>query len=113
MDKYYVFMVFYKKGKYKVKEFDNDDEMRDFLINYLNKYKKYCIIKNLNICSLYDLIHESIKVGLIVKDQRAGYSVVKAIGGEEIEDSSSEDSEDEYDESYSSQSLEDENVVEL
>jgi len=113
MDKYFVFMVFYKKGKYKVKEFDNDDEMRDFLINYLNKHNKYCILKNLKLLNLYELIMESIKVGSIVLEKREGYAVVKAIGGEEIEDSYSSDEYEEETTSEESEEFENENVVEL
>ena len=95
-------MVYYKKGKYKVKEFDTDDEMGDFLISYLKKYNKYTIIKNLRNASLYELVQESIKVGSIVLDERAGYAVVKAVGGVEIEDSESSDFEESYQSSYTS-----------
>jgi hypothetical protein len=103
MDKYFVFMVYYKKGKYKVKEFDTEDEMGDFLISYLKKYSKYTIIKNLRNASLYELIAESIKVGSIVLDEREGYAVVKAVGGGEVEDSEeSGDFEDSYQSSYTS-----------
>jgi hypothetical protein len=101
MDKYFVFMVFYKKGKYKVKEFDTEDEMEDFLIIYLTKHSKYCNIKNFRGVSLFGLIHEALKVGSIVLDERAGYGIVKAIGGEDIQDSTDdEEEEEEYIESF-------------
>ena len=99
-EKIYVFMVFYKKGKWKVKELNNEDELEDFLINYLNKHKKYCRLSDLRTCSLFDLINECIKVGMIVSDERAGYSIVKVVRGNEFEDSySSEECEDDFVES--------------
>ncbi len=88
MEVVYVFLVFHKKGKYKVKEFDGEDELEDFLIKYLNKNKKYSNIDFKN-CSLYELVNESIKVGSIILDERVGYGIVKVVSGKEFEDSCS------------------------
>ncbi len=116
MEVVYVFLVFHKKGKYKVKEFDGEDELEDFLIKYLNKNKKYSNIDFKN-CSLYELVNESIKVGSIILDERVGYGIVKVVSGKEFEDSCSYSEEDEYVDSESDveaeaedENVEDENV---
>ena len=106
MESIYVFLVFYKKGKYQVKEFDGEDELETFLIKYLKKYKRYRIPPPS--LSLYDLIHECLKVGSIVLDERAGYGIVKVISGSEFQDSCTSE-EEEYLESNESGSDECEN----
>jgi hypothetical protein len=105
MESIYVFLVHHKKGKYQVKEFDGEDELETYLIKYLKKYKKYRIPPPS--VSLFDLIKESIKVGLIVLDEKQGYGIVKVISGNEFEDSYSSSSE-EYLESNDSESEEEE-----
>ena len=102
MEVVYVFLVFHKKGKYKVKELDGEDELEDFLIKYLNKHKKYCNI-DLKNSSLYELVNEGVKVGSIVLDERQGYGIVKVVYGTEFEDSCS-CSEEEFEESIDSSS---------
>ena len=92
MDTYYVFMVYHKKGKYKVKEFESEDELEDFIKLYLNKYRQYAKLGIYE--SLYNMINESIKVGMIVIDEKKGYGIVKVVHGNQIEDDSG--SEDYY-----------------
>ena len=99
MESIYVFLVFHKKGKYQVKEFDGEDELETFLIKYLKKYKIYRIPPPS--LSLYDLIHECLKVGSIVLDERAGYGIVKVVSGSEFQDSCTSE-EEEYLESNES-----------
>ena len=99
MESIYVFLVFHKKGKYQVKEFDGEEELETFLIKYLKKYKKYRIPPPS--LSLYDLIHECLKVGSIVLDERAGYGIVKVVSGSEFQDSCTSE-EEEYLESNES-----------
>ena len=99
MESIYVFLVFHKKGKYQVKEFDGEDELETFLIKYLKKYKRYRIPPPS--LSLYDLIHECLKVGSIVLDERAGYGIVKVVSGSEFQDSCTSE-EEEYIESNES-----------
>ena len=106
MESIYVFLVFHKKGKYQVKEFDGEDELETFLIKYLKKYKKYRIPPPS--LSLYDLIHECLKVGSIVLDERAGYGIVKVVSGTEFQDSCTSE-EEEYLESNESGSDNDKN----
>ena len=105
MESIYVFLVFHKKGKYQVKEFDGEDELETFLVKYLKKHKKYRVPPPS--VSLYDLIHECIKVGSIVLDEKAGYGIVKVVSGNEFQDSCSSE-EDEYLESNESESGESE-----
>ena len=95
MENYYVFMVYHKKGKYKIKTYESEEELEDFLIGYLKKYKEYAKIGLYE--SLYNLIHEAMKVGSIVLDEKKGYGVVKVVMGDEIQDDS--DDEDDYIES--------------
>ena len=106
MESIYVFLVFHKKGRYQVKEFDGEDELETFLIKYLKKYKKYRIPPPS--LSLYDLIHECLKVGSIVLDERAGYGIIKVVSGTEFQDSCTSE-EEEYLESNESGSDNEEN----
>ena len=99
MESIYVFLVFHKKGKYQVKEFDGEDELETYLLKYLKKYKKYRVPPPS--VGLYDLISECIKVGSIVLDEKAGYGIVKVVSGNEFQDSCTSD-EEEYFESVES-----------
>ena len=101
MESIYVFLVFHKKGRYQVKEFDGEDELETYLIKYLKKYKRYCRISSS--LSLYDLISECLKVGSIVLDEKAGYGIVKVVSGNEFQDSCTSE-EEEYFESNESES---------
>ena len=101
MESIYVFLVFHKKGKYQVKEFDGEDELETYLIKYLKKYKRYCRISSS--LSLYDLISECLKVGSIVLDEKAGYGIVKVVSGNDFQDSCTSE-EEEYFESNESES---------
>ena len=99
MESIYVFLVFHKKGKYQVKEFDGEDELETYLLKYLKKYKKYRVPPPS--VGLYDLISECLKVGSIVLDEKAGYGIVKVVSGSEFQDSCTSD-EEEYFESVES-----------
>ena len=108
MESIYVFLVFHKKGKYQVKEFDGEDELETYLLKYLKKYKKYRVPPPS--VGLYDLISECLKVGSIVLDEKAGYGIVKVVSGNEFQDSCTSE-EEEYFESLESND-ENENDVE-
>ena len=99
MESIYVFLVFHKKGKYQVKEFDGEDELETYLLKYLKKYKKYRVPPPS--VGLYDLISECLKVGSIVLDEKAGYGIVKVVSGNEFQDSCTSE-EEEYFESVES-----------
>ena len=109
MESIYVFLVFHKKGKYQVKEFDGEDELETYLLKYLKKYKKYRVPPPS--VGLYDLISECLKVGSIVLDEKAGYGIVKVVSGNEFQDSCTSE-EEEYFESVESGEENDENEVE-
>ena len=106
MESIYVFLVFHKKGKYQIKEFDGEDELETYLLKYLKKYKKYRVPPPS--VGLYDLISECIKVGSIVLDEKAGYGIVKVVSGNEFQDSCTSE-EDEYLESNESENEDEEN----
>jgi hypothetical protein len=83
---YYVFEVYHKKGKYDIKNFETEDELNDYMFQYIEKYKKYSKFDNRNE-STYNVMKEVLKIGQIVLEQKAGYAIVKIISGSEIEES--------------------------
>jgi hypothetical protein len=79
MEKYYVFSVHHKNGKYKIETFTDKKKLEDHLLNYLKKHDKYSLdTKNMN---LTEIANEAEKVGNIIIDEKEGPGIVKVVLG--------------------------------
>lgn len=88
---YHVFQVNLKKRKYRTDEFEEEEDLRDFLAQYILKNKKYSRNIGFEDCELYEITNEAMKIGMILLDEKKGSAIVKIIQGKQIEDPDSEE----------------------
>ncbi len=81
---FFVFLFKSYNHKHKFLNFETEEELREYLHEYLTRHCKFSKYNPDYFSELEDIVREAIKVGYILQDEKRCYAVLKIIEGEDL-----------------------------